>query len=163
MSPSLLDAPLQRGTGGTFVLPDEGTYIIEFRDVIDKKDWPKTGKGGEPLYDENGEPLMETNLTLQFVINDPDDEFHGVEFRDYYPLKITDRNKSGKLWSAFWGGELPEPLPSLRAFVGKRAQASLIHRIANNGNTYMKIDSVMPLRKKKQRAPEPEDEDGPGF
>lgn len=151
-----------------FSVPDPGSYIIKFLGVTGTKDFERKNNAGEVLRDDNGNKLMETSLTLQFIIDDPDDEFHGVEFRDYFPMRVTSGNKSGKLWAALWGvpvTELPMPLPRTAEFVGRRAQANLGHRAASNGNTYAKIESVVPLKKKRaQRAPvDPVDEEEPGF
>lgn len=160
------DIALEYSEGG-FELPDEGSYTFKFLGVIDTKDWPKTTKEGANIYDEDGHQVMETSLTLQFVIDDPESDFDGVEFRDYFPLKVTNGNKSGRLWAALWGvaaKDLPVPLPPLREFVNKRASGFLTHRAAKNGNSYAKLDSVAPLpRKKKARPVEVEEDDDAGF
>ena len=81
MSASYIDLPLTYSEGGDFTLPDPGIYTIEFHGIVDTKDWPRTDKQGNALYDEDGVALMETSMTLQFSINEPGEEFDGVEFR----------------------------------------------------------------------------------
>jgi hypothetical protein len=140
MSTQTLDIGLEKTTGGDWELPDEDTYVVEFLGVVAMKDFPNNDGG------------VDTSLTLQFIIRDDESEFDGVEFRDYFPLKVTDKNKSGKLWAALWGGELPDAMPKTGAFIGRKAKATVTHRVASNGQTYPKIASVVPLREKKRRA-----------
>jgi hypothetical protein len=144
--------------GGDFELPDEGSYIIEFRGVIDKREFPND-------KDPDGPP--DVSLTLQFVIDEDDEDFPGVEFRDYFPQRVTAKNKSGRLWAALLGVK-PEELaergiPRTSEMVGNRCTANLIHRNASNGNTYPKIAGVSPLRRKKARPVVEEDDNDPGF
>ncbi len=156
------DIVLDYSDGGDFTLPDEGSYIIEFLGVIDTKDWPRTDKGGNPVYDEDGQAVMDTSLTLQFRIEEDEEDYPGVEFRDYFPLRVTAGNKSGRLWAAFWGvpiADLPKPMPKVAQFVGRQARANIIHRDAKNGNSYAKIASVVPLKKKRQAPVESEEND----
>lgn len=156
------DVALEFVETGEFTLPDPGSYIIKFLGCVDTKQWPRTDNDGNELYDDEGNRLMDTSLTLQFIIDDPEDEFHGIEFRDYYPLRVTTGNKSGKLWAAFLGvpvTDLPTPLPRIASFAGKRAQANLGHRLAGNGKTYLKIESVVPLKKKRARPVEVDEEE----
>lgn len=167
---SSYDFALELSEGGGFELPDEGSYRIKFLGVKDKKDFPKTDKAGNTIYDEEtGEAVMETSLTLQFVIDDEESDFDGTEFRDYFPLRVTTGNKSGRLWAALLGvsvDNLPVPLPRITEFIDKRCVAMLKHRKAGNGNVYPKIESVAPIpRKKPKAAPvvaEVDNEDG-GF
>lgn len=145
------DIALEMTQGGDFTLPDPDIYIIQFKDVIGTKDWPN---------DDGG---VDVSLTLQFVVADPESEFDGVEFRDYFPQRVTLKNKSGKLWTALWGGELPDPLPRTSEFVGKKCRATLIHRAGSDGNAYAKIASVVPIKQKRPRVVEVEDLGDPGF
>lgn len=153
---SSYDLALELSEGSDFELPDEGSYIIEFRGVIDKREFPND-------KDPNGPP--DVSLTLQFAIDEDDEDFPGVEFRDYFPLRVTAKNKSGRLWAALLGvkpEDLPQPLPRTSGMIGNRCNANLIHRTANNGNTYPKIAGVSPLRKKRAR-PTVEEDDDAGF
>lgn len=163
---SSYDLALEMSEGGDFELPAKGNYIIEFLGVTDTKDWPKTTQGGQNIFDDDGNQVMETSLTLQFRIDEDDEDYPGVEFRDYFPLRVTAKNKSGWLWAAFWGcdpEELPSPLPRVRDFIGKKASATLMHRNASNGNTYAKIKSAVPLKKKRRQAPVEDDAGEPRF
>lgn len=167
MTASFIDVPLTYSEGGgDFTLPDPGMYIVEFLGVVATKDWPRTDKQGQPMYDDDGNKLMETSLTLQFVINDPEDEFNGVEFRDYFPARVTPGNKSGRLWAALLGttpDKLPVPLPRVMEMAGRKANMNLSHRVAQNGNSYVKIDGVAPLKKRKPARQMIEDDEEPGF
>jgi hypothetical protein len=150
------DFNLEYGSGDSeYVLPDPGSYKIVFKGVVASQDWPSEDKQGNARYDDEGNALYDTSLTLQFAIDDEEDDFDGVEFRDYFPLKVTSGNKSGRLWAAFLGITVEElmanPIPKTSAIVGRRCDASLIHRKAATGKTYLKIDSATPLKKKKGR------------
>lgn len=155
--------------GGEYELPPAGTYKIVFKGVVEAKDWPRDDKDGNPVYDDDGNPLMDTSLTLQFAVDDEEDDYDGTEFRDYFPLKVTPGNKSGRLWAAFLGISVEElmanPIPRTSAIVGRRCEASLIHRKAGNGKSYLKVGAATPLRKKKGAPPRPvvEEEAEPNF
>jgi len=164
------DYELEYGTGGDFELPPPGTYKIVFKGVVAAKDFPATRKNKETgveekVYDEEGNEVMETSLTLQFAIDDEEDDYDGTEFRDYFPLKITAGNKSGRLWAAFLGITPEElvanPIPKTSNFVGRRCDASLTHRKAGNGKTYLKISAATPLKKKRAALPRPVVEEVP--
>jgi hypothetical protein len=149
------DVTFEYGTGGEYELPDPGNYKIVFKGVVESREWPSEDKDGNPRYDDEGNPLTDTSLTLQFAIDDEEDDFDGTEFRDYFPLKITPGNKSGRLWAAFLGISVEElmanPIPKTSAIVGRRCDASLIHRKATNGKAYLKIGAATPLKKRRER------------
>jgi hypothetical protein len=150
------DFNLEYGGGDDeYQVPPVGQYKITFKGVVESKDWPREDKAGNDVYDEDGTQLFDTSLTLQFAIDDEEDDYDGSEFRDYFPLKVTSGNKSGRLWAALLGITVEElmanPIPKTSAIVGRRCDASLIHRKAGNGKTYLKIDSATPLKKKKGR------------
>jgi hypothetical protein len=166
------DVEFEYGTGGGYELPPPGSYKIVFKGVVKTSEWPSEGDDGKPRYADDGTPIMETNLTLQFAIDDEEDDYDGSEFRDYFPLKITPGNKSGRLWAAFLGIEVGElianPIPKTSALVGRRCDASLIHWRGKNGDKdpRMKIAAATPLKKKRERpAPvqQAPDADQPNF
>ena len=64
--------------GGEYETPPAGAYKIKFLGVVEAKDWPKTTQDGRPVLDDDGEPVKETSLTLQFVIDDPEDDYDGT-------------------------------------------------------------------------------------
>jgi hypothetical protein len=158
-------------SGGSFELPPEANYKIVFKGVVKAEDRPKTTYGtNDPVLDDDGNPVMETTLLLQFAIDDEEDDYDGVEFRDFFPLKITPGNKSGRLWAAFLGITVEElmanPIPKTSAIVGRRCDASLGHSTSKStGKTYLKIGAATPLKKKRERpAPVQQAPDAdPGF
>ena len=154
------DVDFEYGAGdGEYELPPEGNYKIVYKGVVETRDWPRTDKAGNTVYDDDGNAIMDTNLTLQFAIDDEEDDYDGVEFRDFFPLKITPGNKSGRLWAALLGVTVDElianPIPKSSAFVGRRCDASLIHRVAGNGKKYLKIAAATPLKRKKGSREQP--------
>ena len=80
---------------------------------------------------------------------------------------MTSGNKSGRLWAALLGITVEElmenPIPKTSLMVGKRCDASLVHRVAGTGKTYLKIGSATPLKKKKGRPAPIEDLGEPDF
>lgn len=158
------------------VLPEQGSYIIKFVKVIEIQERQRTDyKTKEPLWDDDGNPIMEKTAYCQLQIDDPTaGEDDGYEFREYVNSYINigskGPTKSLEFASAFAGmspqeyyAMAPMDRPGFSTFPGKKAQANLIHHTSTKGNTYLKIDSVVAMRKRKPTRQMIEDDDEPGF
>jgi hypothetical protein len=151
--------------GGDFQLPPPGVYKIVYKGAVmrDGKlvtfERQKTVYNSkELLYDDDGAPVMDIGYQHQFAIDDDEDDFDGVEFRDIFPGSITTGNKSGWLWAAFLDKSVEDVVDDVRegrmtssnVAIGRRCEATLEHSVSKgNGKTYIKIKAAAPLRKKK--------------
>jgi hypothetical protein len=146
---------LEYGSGGSFEIPEEGKYNIKLLGCVKTTEFPN---------DDGG---VDVSLTLQFVIDDPESDYDGVEFRSFYPRLVTPGNKSGKLFAALVGGDIKvlmgrggeweydyenqvSRVPPFATFIGKRCGATLIHKESGD-RTYAQIASVGPLKGKRER------------
>jgi hypothetical protein len=157
--------------GGEFQLPPPGVYKIVYKGVVERNGEPVTFErqktvynSKELLYDDAGNPVMDIAVQHQFAIDDEEDDYDGVEFRDIFPKLITTGNKSGWLWAAFLDKSPQEVVDDVRekritntsVIRDRRCEATLEHSVsAGNGKTYIKIKAAAPLRKKRGRSAPP--------
>jgi hypothetical protein len=152
------------GGGGSYSLIPEGLYKIILKGKVSESQFEKEDKNGKPVLDEYGDPVMTTNLWLQFAVDDPEDDYDGTEFRDGFPQEYTSGNKSGRLFASLLGISIEELLVKqnlkLSDLFGCRCNANLIH---------WRGKAASPLKKRKATPPPPTtepiayDPNDPGF
>jgi hypothetical protein len=122
-----------------FEIPDEGSYILKMLGIASSHTHPPK-KPGDP---------EDVSHNFQFVIDDPDTDWDGVEVRSWFPERYTDKNKTGLLFQAILGGgEIPEEL-ELEDLLNKPFRATIRHEVSTkNGNTYAKVESPIAIRSK---------------
>ncbi len=126
-----------KSAGGDYEIPDEGSYIFKM-----------TGIAGEREHDPKkpGDP-KDVSINFQFVVDDPDSDWDGVEVRSWFPQRYTDANKTGKLFAAILGvSETPEDI-DLDDLLGKPFRATLLHT-TKDGRTYPKLETPIAIRPK---------------
>jgi hypothetical protein len=86
-----------------FSLPDDffgDVYTFRFDHIVDQREFDNR---------ENPAGPKDVSLNIQFVVDEePDRGWNGTEVRAFYPEKVTDGNKTGKLFAAMFGGQLPD-------------------------------------------------------
>lgn len=158
-----------KSEGSDWELPDPGFYVLRYVGIASSYTHPiDTTKAG---YDPTHPPKPETSHQFRFVIDDPDNVWDGVEVRSWYPERFTDKNKTGVLFSAIFGGEgVPDDLDETMLF-DKKFQATIKHEVSKkNGNTYPSVESPIAYRprgaggpRRRMAVSEPDDGDEPGF
>lgn len=128
-----------KSIGGDFELPEEDTYVFVLTGIADTFTHPPKKPGEQPS----------TSIQFQFQIADDESDWDGVEVRDWFPEKFTDRNKTGELFAAILGTkETPDDL-DLPDLQNKPFKASLKHSVSpKDGKTYPKLTSPIAIRPK---------------
>jgi hypothetical protein len=119
-----------------FAPPDEffgDVYTFRFDYIVDQREF-------ENRDDPTGP--KDVSLHIQFTVDEqPDRGWNGTEVRTFYPEKVTDGNKTGKLFAAMFGGTLPEEFTE-EMLAGRTFRAT-----ANrNDRGYPVLDSPIAVR-----------------
>jgi hypothetical protein len=135
-----------------FVLPEEGSYVFEYLGIFgEPRQWPA----------KDGESEGDWSMMLQFRIIDDEDYPDEPTVRDFFPMKVTSGNKTGKLYAAVLGvssTDLPEEFDEAD-LVGRSFRATYTH-VSKDGKTYGKVTAPLPMRKRRQQVAS---DDEPGF
>lgn len=127
-----------------FDLPPFGVYTLSFRGLISVREFENK---------ENPEGPPDVSMNLRFEIEDEGD-WKGTEIRAFYPEKLTDGNKTGKLFAAIFGNEgVPDEF-ELNDLIGRRFRAL----IKDNGKGWPAIESptaLVPTQGKAARSAQP--------
>lgn len=143
-----LPSPAQSQT--EFVLPDPGVYTVEFTDY----DGPKPSS-----FDADKE-----TIELTFTIRE-DEDYEGQKIRQYFGFSMHPQAKLYGAVKALVGGEIDEDEElDLDDLLGKRAMGTVtIKEKPRRDNPsemarFPRIDAFSPIRRKKRRQPEPQEE-----
>ena len=129
------------GAGGEVVIPEEGMYVLRFEGIENERIWPAEEEGGEP-----NKSLFLT-FTIERDIEVPGSEYEGREVKFWFPSRFTPGNKTGRLFAAMFGGELPSTFGGEESeLIGRRVQAVL----KKGENGYLRLDSALPVRSRRQ-------------
>ncbi len=154
----VLGKPSNESGGSGDYLPEEGehTFVIDAYVASEQKTWE-----GVPIFERDGiTPLMQVTIQFRVVSNDDD---RGKTMRQYFdyvtaPPGPKKKNLAYRQVLDAIAATVPDP-PSLvedefdahewrdLPFIG-----AVVHRVAQSGNTYAKLISARPVRK---RTPKP--------
>lgn len=124
-------------TATDWEIPDEGSYTLRLTGIA-------TERVHEPK--KPGDP-PDVSVNFQFVVDDPDSDWDGVEVRSWFPQKFTDGNMTGALFAAILGTkETPNDL-GLDDLTGRPFTATIKHQV-KDGRTYPKLVSPVAIRPK---------------
>ena len=130
------------GGGGEVYVPEEGIYILRFTGIDSQKEWPADEEGGEPSV----------SLFLSFEIEDPYGEYEGADGKTvkfWFPARFTPGNKTGRLFAAMFGGELPAAFAGDEdELIGRKVRAML----KKGDNGYLRLAEALPIKRKAEAA-----------
>lgn len=135
------------GGGGDVYVPDEGIYILRFTGIDGQKEWPS-----DEVNDDGTPKPPDVSLFLAFEIEDPYEEYegaHGKTVKFWFPARFTPGNKTGRLFAAMFGGELPAAFAGDEdELIGRKVRAML----KKGDNGYLRLAEALPIKKKAEAA-----------